>query len=94
MKQIIPKILWSILLFTLLVFAGGCMTGNAVAHAKGEERTWLGTRVVTRDGRPPDGKPHPGYYWLLPVTIPADVATAPIQILWVTAGVALLSGGM
>ena len=67
----------SLLLIALLVSSNGCMTYNAVQHAKGEQPDV--SLSLGGYEKAPDGKPHPAYYaWLL-LSIPADIATAPIQ---------------
>lgn len=47
------------------------MTYSAVQEARGKENT------VT--GHEPE-KPHPAYYALVPLTVPADIATSPVQL--------------
>jgi hypothetical protein len=57
------------ILFGLLVISSnGCATASAVQSAKG--KTLLG------DGA---DEPNKGYYALLPLTIPFDIATSPFQ---------------
>ena len=63
-----------LLLITLLISQSGCMTYDAVQRAKGKPYL-SGISYVS----PPDDKPHPGYYALLPLTVPLDVATSPFQ---------------
>ena len=60
------------LLFALLASTNGCMTYSAVQRAKGEHN------VVTGDS---PTEPHPGYYALVPLTVPADVVTSPFQFI-------------
>ena len=62
----------TLLLFALLVSANGCMSYSAVQRAKGQHN------VVT--GHSPT-EPHQSYYALLPLTVPADVATSPFQLI-------------
>jgi len=62
----------AILLFALLISSSGCMTYSSVQRAKGKPN------VVT--GHNPT-EPHPGYYALLPLAVPADIATSPFQLL-------------
>ena len=66
------RVFRSLLLFALVIGASGCMTYSSVQRAKGEPN------VVT--GHHPT-EAQPGYYALLPLTITADVATSPIQLL-------------
>jgi hypothetical protein len=64
------------LLVTLLVSQNGCMTVGTIDHAQG----------ASSGG---DGKPHPGYYCLLPLAIPGDIVTSPFQLcvgLWIAGG--------
>ena len=67
------KAFCTILLFALLVCTNGCMTYSAVKRAKGEENPAMGR---------PAGEPQSGYYALLPLTVPLDVATSLIQLIY------------
>jgi hypothetical protein len=67
------KTVVSLLLFALLVSSNGCMTYSTVQRAKGDYN------VVT--GHKPD-EPHSGYYALIPLTVPLDAATSPIQLIY------------
>ena len=62
----------TILLFALLMSSSGCMTYSTVQRAKGEHNVITGHSAT---------EPHPGYYALLPLAVPADIATSPIQLL-------------
>lgn len=66
------KIVAILLLPALLAGSSGCITYSAVQEAKGQYN------AVT--GHQPD-KPYPGCYALLPLTGPADVATALFQLM-------------
>jgi hypothetical protein len=66
------KAFCALLLFALIMYSNGCMTYSSVQRARGEHN------VVT--GHSPT-EPHPGYYALLPLAVPADIATSPIQLL-------------
>jgi len=66
------KTIGSLLLIALLFSSNGCITYSSVQRAKGERN------LVT--GHHPR-EPHPGYYALLPLTVPADIATSPFQLL-------------
>ncbi len=82
MKTIHTKIPVSILLIALLAISNGCITYNTVEHAQGTASGsfFLPTESVDADGQPfQTDKPHPSYYALLPLTIPADIVTLPIQ---------------
>ena len=65
------KTLGLVLLLMLVLNSSGCMTYSSVQRAKGADN------VVT--GHHPT-EPQPGYYALLPVSVPADIATSPIQL--------------
>jgi|SRR5690348_3383791 len=74
------RITGSLFLLALLVSLNGCMTNTAIEHATG---------TASRDYPSGSGEPikydlhyepHPGYYGLLPLTVPADVATSPFQL--------------
>jgi hypothetical protein len=67
------KAIRSLLLLFLLLNMSGCMTYSTVQRAKGDYN------VVT--GHKPD-EAHPGYYALIPLTVPLDVATSPIQLIY------------
>jgi len=62
-------------LLALLLASNGCMTWSAIQDAQGHA-----TKAVwkTSDSKS-DDKSHPGYYFLLPLTIPADIAIAPVS---------------
>jgi hypothetical protein len=59
-------------LIAVLVTTSGCMTYSAVQRGKGQ------LNVITGDN--PD-EPRPAYYALLPLAVPLDIATSPIQLL-------------
>jgi len=65
------KTITSLLLIVLLVSSNGCMTSCTVKRAKGEQIGWSDA---------PDEKKHPAYYCFIPLTVPLDIATSPIQI--------------
>jgi|GEM_PF-6353942 len=66
------KTCYATLFLALLVCSNGCMTYSSLQRAKGEHN------VVT--GHTPT-EPQPGYYALLPLAVPADIATSPIQLI-------------
>ena len=66
------KNLCILLLFMLLVSTNGCMTYSAVQRAKGEHNNVTGHSPV---------EPHPAYYALVPLTVPADIVTSPFQLI-------------
>jgi hypothetical protein len=66
-----------ILFFGLLVCGSGCLSTKTVQGAQG---TVPGNHK-DENGKPVyDKRPEPGYYCLLPLTVPLDVATLPIQL--------------
>ena len=63
----------SLLIF--LLFGSGCMTAKVVEKAKPAEQWNSETKETeTKPGQP-------GYYAILPLSIPADIATSPFQII-------------
>ena len=78
------KAICTILLFALLVSTNGCMTYSTVKRARGEENPVMGR---------PAGEPQPGYYALLPLTVPADIVTSPFQLILIALVYASASGG-
>jgi hypothetical protein len=82
MKKLYSKIIVSILLAALLVSSNGCMTQSAIKYAEGQShQAWInngfGSGYIGGD----QPKPNPCYYFLLPLTIPADIVTSPFQLL-------------
>ena len=78
------KALVGIMCIALLVSLNGCMTDSAIQEAEGHPE--LARSDWSQFGRPatpspsqPPPKPHPAYYALLPLTIPADIALYPVQ---------------
>ena len=47
------------------------MTSGDETRAKGEDNVVTGNHPT---------EPQPGYYALLPLTVPADIATSPVQL--------------
>ena len=67
------------LLVSISLLTGGCITMNTIDSARGAPRDdgQGGTKLIDQ--------PHPGYYWMLPLTVTGDIATAPFQglfMLW------------
>ena len=54
----------------------GCITYSTIDAAKGSPRKHGNGEMV------PAAKPEPGYYWLVPLTVPADIVTSPFQGIW------------
>jgi hypothetical protein len=93
-KTICSKIIGSLLLISLIVSSNGCLTYNTVEHAQGTATGsfFLPTKSVDVNGDTVHtGKPHPAYYAFLPLTIPTDIVTSPIQGIFILCYVA--SGG-
>jgi hypothetical protein len=57
-----------------LVVTGGCATNHVVAWKAKPHR-----KFDTAQGRDVEVAGQPGYYALLPLTIPFDIATSPVQ---------------
>jgi len=55
-----------------LMSSTGCMTYSAVQRAEGKPNAWSGADDPT--------KAYPAYWTLLPLTVPADIVTSPIQL--------------
>ncbi len=79
LMNVSSRITGGLFLLALLVSLNGCMTNAAIEHATG---------TSSRDYPSGSGEsihydmhyqPHPAYYGLLPLTVPADIATSPIQ---------------
>jgi hypothetical protein len=65
------RFIFMLLLEALLLSSSGCITYSAVQEAKGKENTITGNEPK---------KAHPACYALLPLTVPADIATSPVQL--------------
>lgn len=83
MKTLNSKISIGLALLVLLVGSNGCMTQSAIQYGMGHpENAWMDNKFDSISLRPdPDAKPHAVYYFLVPVTIPADVVTLPFQLI-------------
>ena len=58
----------------LALCLSGCVTSSTLDHARAQSHTDSnGEMVVTREG-------NPGYYALLPLTVPADVLLSPAYL--------------
>jgi hypothetical protein len=68
MKSICVTAFGIFMLVGLLISTNGCLSYRAVQIANGRP---VHTGFWALD-RVPDDKPHPEYYFLLPVTLPAD----------------------
>jgi hypothetical protein len=60
----------------------GCNNGLPIAPAPLPDQTWTnnGLGYGYSPGNP-KAKPHPAYYLLLPLSVPADIATSPFQLI-------------
>ncbi len=78
-QRTIMKTNISLLLIALLVSSNGCMTYSAVQEANGrhDKAVRMGQSSYGHDD-----KSHPGYYFLMPLTIPGDVAFSPFEAVW------------
>jgi hypothetical protein len=75
------------LLSVILVSTCGCMTYSTVQRAKGESNAVTGNEPA---------EPHPWNYALVPLTVPLDVATSPVQlaaVAWLYLSVAITGDG-
>ena len=94
MKSIDSKIFVNLLLIALLVSLNGCLTYKTIGRAQGTATGsfFLPTKSVDANGVTVRlNKPHPAYYALLPLTIPVDIATSPVQGIFILCYV--VSGG-
>ena len=64
------------LLFTL----NGCMTHSAVDRATGTSSRSYPSGAGGEIHYQMHAQPHPAYYALLPLTVPADIVTSPFQL--------------
>jgi len=65
----------SVFLATLSILFSGCATLNVANEAKGE--------TVMKDGKVDHiEQGHPELYLLVPIALPIDIATFPIQAIW------------
>jgi hypothetical protein len=66
------KTIGTLLLVAILISSNGCVTYCTVQNAKG-------VPTGATEPKPVKPEPHPAYYLLLPLTIPIDIVTSPIQ---------------
>ena len=78
--NILSRIISGLFLLALLFALNGCMTNAAMQHATGTSTLGYpsGSGGVTHYEL--HSQPHPAYYGLLPLTIPADIITSPFQL--------------
>lgn len=75
MKISFAKLLTVVTLMALLVINNGCMTYSTVQTARGEPPNFLpGWRMEAHS-------PKPAYYALVPLTVPLDIVTSPVQLI-------------
>jgi hypothetical protein len=78
MNTLNSKGLVGIMLFGLLVGSNGCMTQSTIQNARGHpEKAWIRSDPNTI---PDPTQPKPAYYALVPLTVPADIITSPVQL--------------
>jgi hypothetical protein len=61
-------------LLSLVISTSGCITTETIDHAEGSKHTSAKGEVIV------DEKSKPELYVLLPLTVPADIATFPFQL--------------
>lgn len=74
-KKLIAAARRASLIIILLIISNGCMSYDVSKRAKGYQGHISG---FYPDNEKP-GKTKPVYYVLLPITVPLDIATSPIQ---------------
>lgn len=83
-----------LLLVALLLSTNGCMTYDAIEHTQGRPcKLGYFSFGVGDEQKNIDGKPHPEYWALLPLSIPADIAFSPLEIIFIPIAVAGAGGG-
>jgi hypothetical protein len=84
MKTLIPKMLIGLGVLALLLSLNGCMTQSVIQYGKGHpEKAWINNDEMWYDKTNfTNPTPHAGYYFLVPLTAPADVVTSPFQLMW------------
>ena len=70
------KIIIGFLFGALFVSSNGCMTYTAIQESEGHQ-----SKVRWISKKQSDDKCHPGWYFLVPITVPSDIATAPISFM-------------
>jgi hypothetical protein len=91
MKAIGSRIFVSLGLIALLAGLNGCLTYKTIGRAQGTATGsfFLPTKSVDADGEIVHlDKPRPGYYAFLPLTIPVDIVTSPVQGIFILCYVA------
>jgi hypothetical protein len=79
------RIFIAVVQLALLVVSGGCMTQSTIRYAKGDSYdAWInntyGYNMHAQSLSDLQEKPHAAYYSLLPLSVPADIATSPVQL--------------
>jgi hypothetical protein len=74
------RIIGSLFLLALLVSSDGCMTNAAINHARGTSSRDYRSGSDESIHYDIHSQPHPAYYALVPLTVPADIATSPFQV--------------
>jgi hypothetical protein len=77
------KIISIFIILVAVLGTSGCATSNIVDLAQGhpEEAEWFTFRADknAEPKSPPVVTPHPAYILLVPLTVPVDIVTLPIQ---------------
>lgn len=70
-------------LVVFLAETNGCMTQSTIKYAKGHpDKAWINNNFNRTYSAPdPNAEPHPSYYALLPLAVPADIVTSPFQLI-------------
>jgi hypothetical protein len=80
------KQLSGFLLLAVLLFGSGCFVLTEMVT----ERAKAHTRESKKTGKSEDVPANPAYYALMPLTVPADIALTPLELLlfgiWMAAG--------
>ena len=79
-ERCVRTIFSTAILAALMSMLTGCMTTTLAVNRAGGYDTLPPRDPKLRDARQPRLKPNPAYYALLPLTVPIDIATLPIQI--------------
>ena len=74
------KIIRGLFLLGLLASLDGCMTNAAINHARGTSSLGYNSGSGEVIHYKIHSQPHPVYYGLLPLTVPADIVTSPFQL--------------
>ena len=98
MKNLNSKILAGPILLALLIGSNGCMTQSTIQYAQGHPaEAWINNMYGYKYKEPlieyPEPKPDSAYYCWLPLSVPVDVVTSPIQLIVIVYGI-VANGGV